>query len=358
MKLYSNSHNINKGNDIWGWTDNYDGVTREYAIFCAEDGTSFIDLTNPTEPVVLTFLPTHTVKSIWRDAKVYNNHAFIVSEAVNHGMQVFDLTTLRGVKEFNATLGVESTYYGEFGSAHNIAINEETGFAYVVGTKTCNAGLHIVDISNPAKPVFAGCYSIDGYVHDTQCVIYNGPDLSYVGREICFCFDEDTVTVVDVTDKANMQMISRTSYPDNEYTHQGWLTTDHTYVISNDELDELYGTLPNHEYTRSLIWDFASLASPNLMGAFHSSETAIDHNLYINGTLVFESNYCAGLRVLDSSNIANGELTQVGFFDVAPDCNTLEFLGTWSNYPYFASGNIIVSSIERGLFIVKASESN
>jgi len=298
------------------------------------------------------------VKSLWRDAKVYKNHAFIVSEAVDHGMQVFDLTTLRGVKEFNASLGVESAHYSDFGSAHNIAINEETGFAYAVGTRTCNAGLHIVDISNPKKPVFAGCYSIDGYVHDTQCVIYKGPDSSYSGREICFCFDEDTVTVVDVTDKSNMVMISRTSYPDNEYTHQGWLTPDHTYIVSNDELDELYGSLPNHEYTRSLIWDFASLSSPILMGSFHSPETAIDHNLYINGTLVFESNYCAGLRVLDSSNISNGELTQVGFFDVAPSCNSLEFQGTWSNYPYFASGNIVVSSIERGLFIVKASESS
>jgi len=342
------------GNDIWGWTDPL--TNREYAIFCAEDGTSFIDVTDSINPVVLTFLPTHTVKSLWRDAKVYNNYAFIVSEALNHGMQVFDLKTLRGVTEFDASLGVEAAFYDDFGSAHNIAINEDTGFAYAVGSKTCNSGLHIVNIQDPTKPVFAGCYSIDGYVHDTQCVVYNGPDLSYVNREICFCFDEDTVTVVDVTDKSDMTMLSRTDYPDNEYTHQGWLTTDQTYVISNDELDELYGTAPNHEFTRSLIWDFSSLTNPVRIGAFHSSETAIDHNLYINGTTVFESNYCAGLRVLDSSNIASGTLTQIGFFDVAPDCDTLEFQGTWSNYPYFSSGNIVVSSIERGLFIVRKSD--
>lgn len=31
----------------------------------------------------------------------------------------------------------------------------------------------------------------------------------------------------------------------------------------------------------------------------------------------------------------------------------IEFLGTWSNYPYFKSGNILVNSIERGIFTVK-----
>jgi len=306
---------------------------------------------------VITFLPTHTVRSIWRDAKVYNNYAFIVSEATNHGMQIFDLTTLRGVTQWTPSLGVEAAYYSEFGSAHNIAINEETGFAYAVGTKTCNSGLHIVDISEPTKPVFAGCYSLDGYVHDTQCVIYTGPNGDYQGREICFCYNEDTVTIVDVTDKSNMVMLSRTPYPDNEYTHQGWITPDQQYGISNDELDELYGNLPNHDYTRSLIWDFSDLTNPSLLGAFHSPEISIDHNLYItNDYLVYESNYCAGLRVLDASNIAFGQLTQVGFFDVAPDCTILEFQGSWSNYPYFASGNIVVTSIERGLFIVKASD--
>ena len=81
------------GNDVWGWTDPVTG--HEIAIAQAGPGTAFVDVTIPTAPVVLGMLPTHTVSSSWRDAKVYMNHVYIGSEATDHGIQVFDLTTLR-----------------------------------------------------------------------------------------------------------------------------------------------------------------------------------------------------------------------------------------------------------------------
>lgn len=56
------------GNDIWGWTD--PDTNREYAICGCVDGTSFVDVTEPTDPKVLGFLPTHTFSSSWRDIKV------------------------------------------------------------------------------------------------------------------------------------------------------------------------------------------------------------------------------------------------------------------------------------------------
>ena len=168
-------------NDIWGWTDPV--TKREYAMIGCMDGTSFVDVTDPINPGVLGFLRTHTVSSMWRDLKVFKDHVFIVSEASGHGMQVFDLTLLRklepakpgDVPELSSTV-----HYGEFGSAHNIVSNEDTGFMYSVGSKTCNSGLHMVDVNNPIDPQFAGCYSEDGYVHDAQCVVYNGPDTRYV----------------------------------------------------------------------------------------------------------------------------------------------------------------------------------
>lgn len=56
------------GNDIWGWTDPETG--REYAIMGCADGTSFVDVTEPTNPNVVGFLPTYTTSSLWRDIKV------------------------------------------------------------------------------------------------------------------------------------------------------------------------------------------------------------------------------------------------------------------------------------------------
>jgi choice-of-anchor B domain-containing protein len=98
-----------------------------------------------------------------------------------------------------------TAHYDDFGSAHNIAINEDSGFAYAIGTGTCSGGLHMVQ--NPASPTNAGCYSGDGYTHDTQCVIYNGPDADYQGAEVCFSSNEDTLTIVDVSNKAAPDLI-------------------------------------------------------------------------------------------------------------------------------------------------------
>ncbi len=192
-----------EANDIWGWTDPLTG--NEYALIGKTNGTAFIDITEPEHPHYLGSLPTHTENSSWRDVKTYDNHAYIVSEASGHGMQVFNLTELRNVstpRTFAAT-----AHYAEFGAAHNIVINEDTGFAYGVGTRNstdgCGGGLHMVDLSRPATPEFAGCYSGDGYTHDAQCVVYNGPDTDHQGKEICFNYNEDTLTIVDVSNKAS-----------------------------------------------------------------------------------------------------------------------------------------------------------
>jgi len=349
------------GNDIWGWVDS---KGREIAIVALWDRTTYVDITNPENPAVLGYLETHTVGSSWRDVKVYKNHAFIISEALNHGMQVFDLTETEdiprvGIFDANFTLDVpveflETAYYGQFGSCHNIAINEDTGFAYGVGSKTCSGGgLHMIDIRNPINPTYAGCFGQDGYVHDTQCVVYDGPDPNYQGREVCFCYNEDSLTIVDVTNKVSANMISRTGYNGYQYTHQGWLLPDKKHLLLDDELDELYG--PN-KHTRTIAWDVTDLTAPFIASSFYNEETVIDHNLYTLGNRAYLSNYCGGLRIYDTSDVVVKGLSEVAYFDVAPDCDTPTFLGTWSNYPYFPSRNIVINSIDRGLFVVKFND--
>lgn len=343
------------GNDIWGWTD--PETSREYAIVGCADGSSFVDVTEPTDPKVIGFLRTHTVASSWRDMKVHANHAFIISEASNHGMQIFDLTRLRGMEPSPPGGPIRQleadAHYDEMTSTHNIVGNEDTGFMYAVGTRTCTGGLHMINVQDPKNPEFAGCFGGDGYVHDAECVVYKGPDTKYHGKEICFCYNENTLTIVDVEDKDNPNMLSRVPYDRAYYTHQGWLNEEQTHLLLNDELDELYGPEPR---TRSLIWNVEELEHPTLKGSFFSEKLSTDHNLYIRGKLAYEANYCAGLRILDITNIQaenDPQLEEVGYFDVAPDCNSPGFSGSWSSYPYFPSHTIVVQSIERGLFVLK-----
>jgi choice-of-anchor B domain-containing protein len=334
------------GNDSWGWTDSLTG--KEYAIMGRSSGTSFIDISDPVNPIYLGNLPTHTVNSSWRDIKVYGDHAFIVSEASNHGMQVFDLTELRTVASPPVTFS-ESAYYGDFGRAHNLVINEDSGYAYAVGTSTCSGGLHMVNIQNPLSPTNAGCFSADGYTHDAQCVNYTGPDPDHQGKEICFASNEDTLTIVDVTNKAAPVQLSRTPYAGSAYTHQNWITDDHVYVLVDDELDEMnFG-----HNTRTRIFDVSDLDQPVFVDYHNGRTPAIDHNMYIHNGYVYQANYRSGLSILDISDVANGNLTDVGYFDIYPSSDSPNFNGAWSTYPYYDSGVVIVSGIEQGLFILQ-----
>lgn len=335
-----------RANDIWGWMD--PATRREYALVGRTNGTSFVDISNPGAPLYLGTLPPHTTSSTWRGIKVYANHAFIVSEASGHGLQVFDLTQLRSVASPPRTFS-ETAHYAGFSNSHTVAINEDTGFLYAAGTNTCAGGLHMIDVRNPVTPVFAGCFSADGYTHDTQCVLYAGLHAAYTGREICFNSNENTLTVVDVTNKAAPVMLARTNYAGRGYTHQGWLTPDHHYFLLDDEKDET--SLKTN--TRTHVWDVSLLTSPRVIGIYEGASTAIDHNLYIRGSHAFESNYRSGLRVLDTTGVASARLREIGFFDVHPEDDQPTYSGTWSNYPFFPSGVVVVSNIERGLFVLR-----
>jgi choice-of-anchor B domain-containing protein len=338
-----------RANDIWGWTSG----NREFALVGRNDGTAFVEITDPVNPVYIGRLPTHTFASSWRDIKVYSDHAYIVSEASSHGMQIFDLTRLLTADPSGGALTfTDDGVYSSFGGAHNIVIDEDSGFAFAVGTGTCSGGLHMVDISTPTAPFFAGCFSGDGYTHDAQCVTYNGPDTDYaIGDEICIASNTDTVTVVDVTDKGFPDQLSRTGYSGRGYTHQAWLSEDQSLLFLNDELDEqnfLHGT-------RTRVWDISDLDAPVIIDTFTNSTTAIDHNLYVKGDMVFQANYRSGLRVLEIVKDNNGDyvmLDERAFFDIYPANDNANFNGAWSNYPYFPSGTIVVSGIEQGLFVL------
>ncbi len=388
-----------ESNDIWGWTDPLTGT--EYALVGMTDGVSFVDISDPNNPLVVGFLPeshlqnakmklnpdsfdactigigdTEKAKSLqqgstWRDVKVYENHAFIVkdyssSRAEPHGMQVFDLTKLRNFEDEPITFS-EDALYTQIGNAHNIVINEQTGFAYAVGVREAEicatSGLHIIDIRNPETPTYAGCYedttpprrsSNSAYIHDAQCVNYDGPDSSHRGKELCFSSAERSIVIADVTNKSAPVTIGFNGDTPMQYSHQGWLTEDHSYFLMNDELDE--SSLGRN--TKTYVWDVRDLDNPKFIDHYTHTTVSIDHNLYIKDNLVFESNYNAGLQVLRMDDLSNAAFTPIAFFDTKPgietsDTRTGGFSGTWSNYPYFKSGVIVVSDIEDGLFILR-----
>ncbi len=339
------------GNDSWGWTDPDTG--KEYALMGLNSHTAFVDISNPSMPILLGALPSATLNSIWRDIKVYQNHAFIVSEASGHGMQVFDLTRLRDV--ISPEIFTADTHFTDFGSAHNIVINEASGYAYVVGANRngpFSGGALFVNIQNPTMPILEGGFGEGGYSHDAQVVNYDGPDADYNGKEILVGSNENEIVIADVTNKSNPITISTIGYSNIGYTHQGWFSEDLKHFIVGDELDELnIGT-----NTRTLIFDFSDLDNPTYDFDYLGTTLAIDHNGYPNGNDYYLANYTAGVRVLDLSQIENNNLAEIGFFDTYPENDNAAFDGVWNVYPFLISNNIIISDIDRGLFIIRRSD--
>lgn len=398
----------------WGWTDPQTG--KEYALTGMTTGVSIIDISSPRRPRYVGLLPTNgrpaDFANLWREMKVYKNHLFVVSEASDHGLQIFDLTQVRNVttpKFFKST-----AVYKEIGQAHTITINEATGFAYVNGAtdknypKTCSGGLFVLDIRTPTQPKFMGCFSggvpvgqqpgnaypNKVYTHDSQCVNYRGPDIQYRGKEICFTSDgqidateRDFLAIVDMTNKARPVQLSRKEYKnfvtsENSYAHQGWLSEDHAYFYFNDEFDE-FGTF---NQTTTFIWDVRDLDNPKVAALFKNPRDNIGHNEYVKGNFLYQANYTGGLRVANITNRTSP--TEVAYFDTFPEDNgndgndalvasttlgeakcrqfsswtgktssscssVAAFNGVWNTYPFFESGVVIVSDIDRGLFILR-----
>ena len=338
-----------EGNDSWGWTDLE--TNKEYALMAINKGIVFIDITDPANTLILGLLETATVNSSWRDVKVYDSYAFIVSEATNHGMQVFDLKRLRNVLNPPENFTTD-THFTEFGSAHNIVINEESGYAYIVGASrnsTYGGGPIFINIQDPINPVIEGGFGEGGYSHDAQVITYNGPDTEYAGKEILIGSNENEVVIADISDKMNPIIISTISYSNVKYAHQGWFTEDLRYFILGDELDEL--RVGNK--TRSIIFDFTDLDNPTYHFDYFGTTNAIDHNGYVKDNIYYQANYTAGVRMIDVSNAANKVFSEVGFFDTYPANNNTAFNGVWNVYPYFPSGNIIISDINNGFFVIR-----
>lgn len=364
-------------NDIWGWADSETG--KEYAIVGLSNGVDIVEVTIPDEPVVIGRIPEinpgaaksptfefhddkeDEKKSTWRDMKVHENTLYIVSEQGNYGLQIFDLTKIKDVTDPPIVLS-DYQRYTKFGNAHNIAVNSDTEYLYVVGStsgSTCaeHGGLHMIDISEPLDPHFAGCYFDDsfdgitknGYIHDTQCVLYEGPDDDYKGNEVCFNSAENSFLITDVSDKTNASTIANVTHSSKAYIHQGWLSEDQRYFFMNDELDERFIS----PLIRTFVWDLEDLDAPKLMGHYQHTMEGIDHNLYVKDNLMFQANYTAGLRILDVSNPDPQQISEIAYFDTTPNNNTISFNGLWSVYPWLSGDKIIVSDINQGLYIFR-----
>lgn len=309
--------------DIWGYVD---GLGNEYAVVGNETGTSVVDVTDPTNPTEIFYSAGE--QTIWRDMKVWGDAAYITNEG-GSGMKIIDLSNLPGPITGADVYQYTGSNY-PFTTAHNIFI-DEVGQVYITGANNGNGGAIILDITNPLSPVELGRYN-DYYLHD----IFVRGDTLWGGA-----INDGFFTVADVTDPMNCTTMATHLTP-TTFSHNVWLSDDGNTLFTTDEVSDAY----------IASYDVSNIQNISELDLVQSSpgQDVIPHNTFVKGNYLVTSYYRDGLVIHDATNPAN--LIEVGNYDTSPAFAGDGFNGAWGVYPYFPSGNIIVSDIENGLFVL------
>ncbi len=364
MPLSEFSSVYSSANDIWGFVDLNDN--REYALIGLKGGVAVVDVTDPANPSEVGLVKG--VGSTWRDIKVYQYldgasgdykaYAYVTTEGSSGGLQIIDLTSLpdsvslaNTITEFSRAHNV---YLANIDYATGMALDGMEPFLYIAGANKDGGLFRVFNLTDPTAPELVATNPLGGYMHDaTSLVITDSRTAqchnSHNPCELLISFSGATVKIWDMTDKSNPVRLSRTNYTNASYSHSGWWSADKKRIFLQDELDEKNLGLN----TTLNVLDISSLLDPVLSGIYTGSTQAVDHNGFTRGDRYYMSNYRRGLVVLDVSDPDNP--TELGFFDTfpIPEENSANFNGAWGAYPYLPSGNILVSDIDYGLYVLK-----
>ncbi|MEP7264654.1 MAG: choice-of-anchor B family protein [Bacteroidota bacterium] len=302
-----------------------DSLNTEYAIVGVSDKISIVDLSNPAAPTEVYSVPALTGQnSLWRELKTYGKFAYAVSEG-GGGVIVIDLSNLPGPITYTHWYG-DGAIAGQLNSGHTIAA--DNGYIYIFGSNIGAGGCIIADLVDPSAPHFVGEYS-DNYVHDA----YVRNDTMWAGEIYAGQF-----SVIDVTNKANPQLITTVSTP-GQFCHNVWLNDAGTYAFTTDEVNNA----PVGSYNVSNIGNI-QLEETYLTDSLPSEEV---HNVRVLNDYIICPSYGSELTIVDGSRPDN-------LVEIARAPTSWNGSGShlcWDASPYLPSGIIIATDIDGDFFV-------
>jgi len=318
----------NTYNECWGLEVN----GSEIAIIGSTDGTHFFDVTDPANATQVAYVAGAYQGGgvIHRDYHDFQGYLYVVcDEGSSSTLQIIDISTLPD----SVTTVYDSNAL--FTKSHNIFIDTATAKLYACAS---NSAMDIYSLIDPKDPTLIYSYNAVGHVHDA----YVRNDTAYLncGNDGFRIIDFHYLDLLPGT--AWVELASLTSYPDAGYNHSGWLNDDGTLYIMQDE---------NHGYDVKIL-DVSDLSNISVLATFNSGvdSQSMAHNGIIKGDLVYIPYYHDGLRVFDISDPSNP--VQTWEYDTYAPNSHASYKGAWGVYPYLSSGNIIVSDMQTGLYII------
>jgi choice-of-anchor B domain-containing protein len=334
VTLLSQTDDYQRYSNIWGYIDS---LGNEYAIIGHNAGTSFYNITDPYNPVEVGMVPGPTAQgTIWREIKTYNKYAYVVSEHSNpnslSGVQIIDISYLPDSVSYVGRYLWPGISANE-ARAHTVTVDNQ-GYLYIQGGTVTTGGLvaggiRILSLADPENPVSVSTFD-PRYVHDT-----------FIQDTIMFAhniYEGGHIDIISISDPSNPQLIHSHIFP-NGFTHNSWTSEDRNYLVSTDEQSNLTVKI----WDISVLWD----NDPNnnedivLVGQYLSRPATTAHEPRVKGNYAFISHYGEGVRVVDISNPYDP--VEVGYYDTP---------GDWGVWPFFPSGNFVVSDMQSGLYVL------
>ena len=327
----------NTYNEIWGVVVN----DREFAIIGSTAGTHIFDVTDPTNSEQVQFIAGEDFGPaiVHRDYHDRNGYLYAVSDEGSSSLQIIDIQQLPDT----AIVVYDSNELIK--SSHNIFIDEKLNILYACNVKVPGSGwgstsLVLFDINDPINPIHLLDYEVPGTgygVHDM-----------WVRNDTAFLNNGgDGLFIVDFTDLESPQLIgSLTEYPDKGYNHSGWPTEDmQTYIMA----DEDWG------YDMKVL-DISNLSDISVTTTFNPEvhPNSIAHNQIVKGGYVYVSSYHDGLQVYDIS-VPETPTKVASFSTYLQEDHGNTYHGAWGVYPLLPSGNILVSDMQYGLYVLAPS---
>jgi len=338
--LVGSTIHTNVYNEIWG----YAIADHEYAIIGSTAGTHFIEVTDPSQPTEVFFVPGAAQGGIiiHRDYHDYQGYLYAVADEGNSTLQIIDLQQLPDT----VTVVYDSREF--ISRSHNIFIDTTNAILYSLlsrGGITNFSAMTLFDISDPIAPTYIGEFNQFGGIRASQ--VHD----AFVRDNIAFLnLGPDGLAIVDFTvPTAPVTLSTITDYQDRGYNHSGWLTDDCGHYYMADE---------NHGFDMKAI-DVNNLCEPEIKSTFNASVTAptsIPHNQLVACDYLYTAYYYDGLRIYDISDPVTPEL--VLFYDTYSPPDGTQFRGAWGVYPFLPSGTILLSDMQSGLFVFEGMGDN
>ena len=332
-----------KYSGCWGWYQA--NKNKEYAIIGSASGAYFIDVTTPTNPILIDSVKVNNF-AIHREIKTYSHYAYIITDEGNGRTCLVDLQYLP-----DSVHEIPPSIHHLPNNSHTLFIDNNKLYldnvAMPVGTATVPvSGLVVYDLTNPTTPTLIR-YIEQDYPSGSPlgCAAHD----MFVNNDTIFASCQNNGLKVYLFTASNTFSLLATysNYIHAGYNHSSWMTEDKKHLIFCDEVPP--------GLTAKMI-DIQDLSNIQLTDTFRSHVGATAHNPYLVGNRwCWMSSYEDGIYLYDLTNPLN--VAMYGYFDTRPahgfnDNYPNAWSGNWGAYPYLPSKIILALDMQDGLFIL------